>query len=48
MQLNDNIIGIIRKTRKLLDDSYNLHIQFITIDLDSKNKINAYAFKYEI
>ena len=48
LNIDDHIIGIIRKTRQLLDNSYNLHIQFLRIDLESKNIINAYAFKYEI
>lgn len=48
LDINEHIIGIIRKTRKLIDNSYNLHIQFLKISLQSKNKINAYAFKYEI
>lgn len=48
LDIHEHIIGIIRKTRKLIDNSYNLHIQFLKISLPSKNKINAYAFKYEI
>ena len=48
LNLDEHIIGIIRRTRQLQDNSYNLHIQFLRIDLESKNKINAYAFKYEI
>ena len=48
MDLDEHIIGIIRRTRQLLDQTYNLHVQFLKIDLESKNKINAYAFKYEI
>ena len=48
LDINEHIIGIIRKTRKLIDNTYNLHIQFLKISLPSKNKINAYAFKYEI
>ena len=48
LELHEHMIGIIRRTRKLLDNTYNLHIQFLKISLESKNKINAYAFKYEI
>ncbi len=48
LDINEHIVGIIRKTRKLIDNTYNLHIQFLKISLPSKNKINAYAFKYEI
>ena len=48
LELHEHMIGIIRKTRKLIDNSYNLHIQFLKISLESKNRINAYAFKYEI
>jgi hypothetical protein len=48
LNIDDHIIGIIRRTRQLLDNTYNLHIQFLHIELESKNKINAYAFKYEI
>ena len=48
LELHEHIIGIIRKTRKLIDNSYNLHIQFLKISLESKNRINTIAFKYEI
>ncbi len=48
LELHEHIIGIIRKTRKLIDNSYNLHIQFLKISLESKNRINSYAFKYEL
>ena len=48
LELHEHIIGIIRKTRKLVDNTYNLHIQFLKISLDSKNRINTIAFKYEI
>ena len=48
LDLHENMIGIIRKTRKLIDNTYNLHIQFLKISLDSKNRINTIAFKYEI
>jgi len=48
LEINEQIIGIIRRTRKLIDNSYNLHIQFLKISIESKNRINSYAFKYEI
>ncbi len=48
LELHEHMIGIIRKTRKLIDNSYNLHIQFLKISLESKNRINSYAFKYEL
>ena len=48
LEINEHMIGIIRRTRKLLDESYNLHIQFLQISIEAKNRINAYAFKYEI
>ena len=48
LNIDDHIIGIIRRTRQLIDNTYNLHIQFLHIEVESKNKINAYAFKYEI
>ena len=48
LELHEHIIGIIRKTRKLVDNTYNLHIQFLKISLESKNRINTIAFKYEI
>lgn len=48
LELHEHMIGIIRKTRKLIDNSYNLHIQFLKISLESKNRINTLAFKYEI
>ena len=48
LELHEHMIGIIRKTRKLIDNYYNLHIQFLKISLESKNRINTIAFKYEI
>ena len=48
LELHEHMIGIIRKTRKLIDNSYNLHIQFLKISLEAKNRINTIAFKYEI
>lgn len=48
LDIDEHAIGIIRKTRKLIDENYNLHIQFLQISTESKNRINAYAFKYEI
>ena len=48
LEIDEHIIGVIRKTRQLIDNSYNLHIQFLQISIEAKNRINAYAFKYEI
>lgn len=48
LDIEEQIVGIIRKTRQLPDSTYNLHIQFINPQIGAKNKINAYTFKYEI
>ncbi|MCR4734272.1 MAG: PilZ domain-containing protein [Treponema sp.] len=46
--IKETIIGLIRRTRKLPDGHFALHIQFIEITLETQNKILAYVYKYEI
>lgn len=41
-------IGIIKGTRKLPDQRFALHIQFLNISIDCQNKILAYVYKYHL
>lgn len=43
---NTTIIGIIKRTRRLPDNNFALHIQFLNISLASQNKILAFVYKY--
>ena len=44
----EKIIGIIKKTRRLPTGDFALHIQFTHISLNSKNKIHAIIYKFEL
>ena len=46
--ISEKIIGIIKKTRKLPNGNFALHIQFIHISLKTKNKIHAIVYKFEL
>ena len=46
--IEETIIGIIRRTRRLPTGKLALHIQFLQISLSTKNKINALVYKYEL
>ena len=46
--IEETIIGIIRRTRKLPTGRLALHIQFIQISLKTKNRIHTLVYKYEL
>ncbi len=46
--IEETIIGIIRRTRKLPSGKLALHIQFIQISLKTKNRIHTLVYKYEL
>lgn len=46
--IEETIVGIIRRTRRLPNGKLALHIQFVQISLASKNKINTLVYKYEL
>lgn len=46
--IDETIVGIIRRTRRLPTGKLALHIQFVQISLASKNRINVLVYKYEL
>lgn len=46
--IDETIIGIIKRTRKLPNTKFALHIQFIKISLKTKNQIFTLVYKYEL
>lgn len=46
--IDETIVGIIRRTRRLPTGKLALHIQFIQISLASKNRIHTLVYKYEL
>lgn len=46
--IEETIIGIIRRTRKLPTRNLALHIQFVQISLSTKNRIHTLVYKYEL
>ena len=46
--IEETIVGIIRRTRRLPTGRLALHIQFVQISLASKNKIHTLVYKYEL
>lgn len=46
--IKETVIGLIKKTRKLPDGFFALHIQFIELTIETQNKILTYVYKYEI
>lgn len=46
--IDEKIIGIIRKTRKLPNGTFTLHIQFLNLPVSIENKILALVYKYEL
>lgn len=46
--LTEQMSGIIRRTRKLPNGKYALHIQFKNISIQTKNKIYTLVYKYEL
>ncbi len=46
--IDETIVGIIRRTRRLPTGMLALHIQFVNISLASKNRIHILVYKYEL
>ena len=46
--IDETIIGIIRRTRKLPTGILALHIQFLEISLEARNRIYTLVYKYEL
>ena len=46
--IEETIVGIIRRTRRLPTGRLALHIQFVQISLTSKNRIHTLVYKYEL
>ena len=46
--IEETIVGIIRRTRRLPTGMLALHIQFVQISLSSKNRIHTLVYKYEL
>ncbi len=47
LKINERIIGIIKKTRKLSDGKFALHIQFVYITTKARNRIYACVYEYD-
>ena len=48
MGINERIVGVIKKTRKLPTGLFALHIQFVKISMKSKNTIFTLVYKFEL
>ena len=48
LNLNSPIVGIIKKTRKLPDNTFALHIQFIKFSIKEQNKILAFIYGFDL
>ena len=46
--IDEVMVGIIRRTRRLPTGKLALHIQFVQISLFAKNRINTLVYKYEL
>jgi len=46
--IDETIVGIIRRTRRLPTGKLALHIQFVQISLHAKNRIHTLVYKYEL
>ena len=46
--IEETIVGIIRRTRRLPTGKLALHIQFVNISLATKNRIHTLVYKYEL
>ena len=46
--INSPIVGTIKKTRRLTDGKFALHIQFIQFSIEEQNKILAFVYKYDL
>lgn len=48
LNIDEQIIGVIRKTRRLPVMGYAIHIQFLRISVKAQNRIFGLVYKYEI
>lgn len=46
--IDETIIGVIKRTRKLPNMTFSLHIQFLQLSLKTKNQIYTMVYKYEL
>ncbi|NLC93193.1 MAG: hypothetical protein GX677_07020 [Treponema sp.] len=46
--IDEKILGIIKRTRKLVNGEFAIHIQFIKFSIKTQNKIFAYVYKFEL
>ena len=46
--IDETIVGVIRRTRRLPNGLFALHIQFMQLSLKTKNKIYLFVYKYEM
>ena len=46
LQTDEQIIGIIKHTRKFTDKTFALHIQFINLSIKTKNLILSYVYNF--
>lgn len=46
--IEEKVVGLIKNTRKLENENFALHIQFIKISVKAKNKLYALVYKYEL
>lgn len=46
--ISEKVIGVIKRTRKLEDGNFALHIQFVKISLESKNILYTLVYKYQL
>ncbi len=46
--IDEKILGIIKRTRKLINGEFLIHIQFIKFSIKTQNKIFAYVYKFEL
>jgi len=46
LDLNSPIVGLIKKTRRLPDGTFSLHIQFIKFSITEQNKILAFVYGF--
>lgn len=47
LEISEKVVGIIRQTRRLPEGGFALHIQFIKISLESKNKLYMRIYGYD-
>ena len=48
LELETPLFGIIKKTRRLPDGNFAIHIQFIKYTLKEQNKILAFVYKFAL